>query len=59
MEQKDWFGMAVRATLRVSFLCTKKEQLMYCNALYSAMLWGWKDKTDEVQPCQGTLTTEE
>lgn len=39
----ELWAIARNAALRVAFISNGRELFLYTNALYSAMLWGWRE----------------
>ena len=41
--------VAKRAAYQVDFLSNARQLLLYSQAIYSAMLWGWGKKAGEIE----------
>lgn len=47
MKQKTKFKvMARNAAFRVEFITTGRKIVLYTNALYMAMMWGWAERIE-------------
>lgn len=50
MNTKERFWkIAERAAYQVEFLSNAMELFLYAKAIYSAMLWGWGKKAEEIE----------
>ena len=45
--KKNLRTVARNAAFRVEFLTSGREILLYTNAIYSAMMWGWTMRIEE------------
>ena len=45
--KKNLRTVARNAAFRVEFLTSGREILLYTNAIYSAMMWGWTKRIEE------------
>ena len=45
--KKNLRTVARNAAFRVEFLTSGREILLYTNAIYSAMMWGWTTRIEE------------
>lgn len=45
--KKNLRTVARNAAFRVEFLTSGREILLYTNAIYSAMMWGWGKRMEE------------